>query len=211
MEVFIAWYPASILRIEAFEQAIAAWHAAGQPAKADTLSARLLQIDPDNVRALANSAYAGRTKASSGDEAALASAVAAAERGLAVLPKWKKPVTLDDVGFARVKEQMSAVFNGTLGFAALQAKDYDKARRYFREAVAAEPGSLQDVYQLAVSQLERMPVDGLGFWYGARAIAIWPLSTRVKRSRISSPGAPTATVRVMSVVPSGYWAPESTR
>ena len=77
----------SILRIEAFEQAIAAWHAAGQPAKADTLSAKLLQIDPDNVRALANSAYAGRTKASSGDEAALVPAVSAAERGLAVLPK----------------------------------------------------------------------------------------------------------------------------
>jgi hypothetical protein len=39
----------------------------------------------------------------------------------------------------------------------------------------------------------------------ARAMAIWPLSTRVKRSRISAVGSPTATVRVMSVVPSSYW------
>ena len=38
-----------------------------------------------------------------------------------------------------------------------------------------------------------------------------PLSTRVKRSRISGLGAPIGTVRVMSVVPSRYWAPESTR
>src|SRR3990167_475516 len=60
MEIFIAWYPGSVLRIEAFEQAIAAWHAASQPAKADVIAARLLQIDPDNVRALANRAYAGR-------------------------------------------------------------------------------------------------------------------------------------------------------
>lgn len=172
MEVFIAWYPNSILRIDAHEQAIAAYQAANQPTKADVLGARLLQIDPDNVRALANRAYLGRLKASSGDTSSLAPAVHASERGLAVLPKWQKPALLDDAAFARVKEQMSAVFNGVLGFAALQAKDYEKARRFYREAVAAEPANLQDVYQLAVSQLEGTPVDALGFWYGARSIAI---------------------------------------
>ena len=48
---------------------------------------------------------------------------------------------------------------------------------------------------------------------GKRAVAsaMWPFSTRVKRSRISAVGGPIATVRVMSVVPSRYWAPESTR
>lgn len=172
MEVFIAWYPGSILRIDAYEQAIAAWHAAAQPAKADVLGVKLLQIDPDNVRALANSAYVGRLKATGGDTAALAPAIAAAQRGLAVLPKWQKPPLLDDAGFTRVKEQLAAVFNGVLGFAALQAKDYEKARGYYRLAVAADPTNLQDVYQLSVSQLEDMPVDALGFWYGARAIAI---------------------------------------
>jgi hypothetical protein len=43
---------------------------------------------------------------------------------------------------------------------------------YYREAVAADPTNLQDVYQYAVAQLEGSPVDALGFWYGARAIAI---------------------------------------
>ena len=42
-------------------------------------------------------------------------------------------------------------------------------------------------------------------------MAMWPLSTRVKRSRISAVGSPTMTVRVMSVVPSWYWPPESIR
>ena len=41
--------------------------------------------------------------------------------------------------------------------------------------------------------------------------AIWPLRTRVKRSFISDVGVPTMIVRVTSVVPSGYWPPESTR
>jgi hypothetical protein len=172
MEVFIAWYPGSTLRTEAFEQAIAAWQVANQPAKADVIAARLLQADPDNVRALANRAYTGRTRAAAGEAAALPPAVAAAERGLLVLPKWQKPVSLTDDAFARVKEQMGGVFNGTLGFAALQAKDYDNARRYYRLSVAAEPDNLQDVYQLAVAQLEGTPLDALGFWYAARSIAI---------------------------------------
>ena len=40
---------------------------------------------------------------------------------------------------------------------------------------------------------------------------MWPFSTRVKRSRISRVGVPTAIVRVMSVVPSSYCAPLSIR
>ncbi len=153
--------PGSVLRLEAHEQAISAWQAANQPAKADVLVARLLQVDPDNVRALANRAYVGRLKAAGGDTSALAAAVAASERGLAVMPKWQKPALLDDAGFAQVKEQMAGVFNGVLGFAALQAKDYDKARDHYRLAVAADPTNLQDVYQYAVAQLEGSPVDAL--------------------------------------------------
>lgn len=172
MEVFIAWYPGSVLRLEAHEQAISAWQAANQPAKADVLVARLLQVDPDNVRALANRAYVGRLKASGGDASALSAAVTASQRGLAVMPKWQKPALLDDTGFARLKEQMAGIFNGVLGFAALQEKDYDKAREFYREAVAADPTDLQDTYQYAVAQLEGSPVDALGFWYGARSIGI---------------------------------------
>jgi tetratricopeptide (TPR) repeat protein len=172
MEVFIAWYPASVLRTDAYEQAMAAWHAANQPAKADIIAGKLLQADPDNVRALANRIYGARARAIQGDQAAMASMVEAAERGLAALAKWRKPATLADDVFARTRQQLGAVFNGALGDAALQAKDYDKARRRYREAVAAEPDNLQDVYQLAVAQLEGTPLDALGFWYAARSIAI---------------------------------------
>ncbi len=172
LDVFIRWYPNSVLKLEAHEQAVAAWQAAGQPAKADEISAKLLQIDPDNVRALANRVFVGRSKASQGDKVAMVSMVEAAERGLVALTKWQKPVLLTDEAFARTKEQMAAVFNGALGYAALQAKDYEKARRHYRVAVAAEPDNFQDVYQLAVAQLEGTPLDALGFWYGARSIAI---------------------------------------
>jgi hypothetical protein len=172
LEVFVAWYPNSVLRNEALEHAMAAWTAAGEPAKADFIAGKLLQLDADNLHALANRVYAGRTKAVQGDKAAIAPMVAAAERGVASLAAWHKPPSLDDAAFARTKQQMSAVFNGALGYAALQAKDYDKARLYYRESVAADPENLQDVYQLAVSQLEGTPLDALGFWFAARSIAI---------------------------------------
>lgn len=172
LEVFIAWYPGSPLRIEAFEQAMAAWQSANNPDKADAISARLLQINPDNVRALANRAYVGRARAMAGDAAALAPAAAAAERGLAVLPKWPRPASLGDPEFLRQKLQIVAVFDGTLGFAALQAKQYDKARERFLKAIAIDPDNLADVYQLSVAMLEPQPSDALGFWYAARAIAI---------------------------------------
>ncbi len=172
MEVFVAWYPGSVLRVDAYEQAMAAWHAANQPAKADFIAGKLLEMDPDNVHALANRAYVRRLRAVQGDSSAVAPMVAAAERGLAALPKWQKPASASDELFARTKQQIGAVFYGALGYAALQAKDYGKARHYFGEAVAAEPDNLQDVYQLAVSQLEGSPLDALGFWYAARAIAI---------------------------------------
>jgi len=172
MEVFAAWYPGSVLRIDAYEQAMAAWQAANQPDKADFIAGKLLQVDPDNVHSLAYRVYVGRMRAVQGDRSAIAPLVAAAERGLAALPKWRKPASLTDDGFARTRQQIGAVFNGALGYAALQAKDYDKARRHYREAVAAEPDNLQDVYQLAVSQLEGTPLDALGFWYAARSIVI---------------------------------------
>ncbi len=172
LEVFLAWYPNSVLRIEAHEHAMAAWQSAGNPAKADATAERLLQIDPENVRALANRAYVGRTRAMSGEPDALAPAVVAAQRGLAALAKWPKPAGVSDGDFSRTKTQMFAIFDGTIGFAALQAKDYAKARTHYLAAVRADPDNLADVYQLSVAQLELQPPDALGFWYGARAIAI---------------------------------------
>lgn len=172
LEIFIAWYPNSTLRISAHEELMSAWQAASSPAKADAVAVKLLQIEPDNLRALANRVYVARTRAAGGDASALPPAIAAAERGLALLPRLQRPEDIDERSFLRLKLQFAAVFNGLLGFAALQQKDYARARRLLGDAVLVDPDNLQDVYQLSVAQLESTPVDALGFWYGARAIAI---------------------------------------
>ena len=165
--------PNSELRIEAFEQAMAAWQTANNPAKADAAAGKLLQIDPDNVRALANRCYVGRTRAMAGEAEALAPAVAAAERGLAALAKWQRPAAVAEADFARLKQQFAAGLRGHACFAALQAKDYDKgAHAHYLGAVTVDPDNLADIYQLSVAQLENQPIDVLGFWYAARAITV---------------------------------------
>ncbi|MBK6899821.1 MAG: hypothetical protein IPH09_11315 [bacterium] len=46
---------------------------------------------------------------------------------------------------------------------------------------------------------------------GVRVRLMLPCSTRVNMRFARGDGGPNATVRVMSVVPSRYWAPESIR
>ncbi len=172
LELFIVYYPNSPLMIGAHEQLMASWQAAREPARSDAVATRLLQIDPGNVRALANKVFVGRSRLATGDVTGLAGVVALAERGLAALPKWQKPDGVSDQDFARLKLQATAIFDSGLGFAAQHAKDYPKARRYYLDSVTLAPDNLQDVYQLCVVQLEGTPLDPLGFWYAARAIAL---------------------------------------
>ncbi len=172
LDLFIAFYPNSPLIVGAHEQLMASWQAAKDPAKADAAATRLLQIDPGNVRALANKVYVARTRLAAGDVAGLAAIVAMAERGLAALPKWQKPEGVSAQDFTRLKLQATAIFDSVLGFAAQQAKDIAKARRYYLDSVTIDPANLQDTYQLSVVMLENAPLDPLGFWYAARAIAL---------------------------------------
>jgi tetratricopeptide (TPR) repeat protein len=172
LEIFIAYYPNSALLPSAYEQLMAAWQSAKEPAKADVAASRLLQIDPDNVRALANRVYVARTRLAVNDTAALTVITTMAERGLAAVPKWRRPASLDEAEFARLKLQMTAVFDSALGFAAMQVKDYARARRYCLDSVTIEPDNFQDVYQLTVALIEGTPIDPQGFWYAARAITL---------------------------------------
>jgi len=172
LELFIAYYPASPLVPGAYEQLMASWQAAKDPGKADAVANKLLQSDPNNVRALANKVYFGRTRLAAGDSSGLTALVALADRGIAALPKWQKADGLTAQEFARQKLQAAAIFDSVLGFAAHQAKDYAKAKRYYVDAVTIDPANLQDVYQLSIVLLENPAVDPLGFWYAARAIAL---------------------------------------
>jgi tetratricopeptide (TPR) repeat protein len=151
---------------------MAAYQQAGDVAKVTSTANRLLELDPGNVRALAIVTFLSRSRASQGDAKAVADARADSEKGLKALPGWQKPEGLSDADFEKMRQQMAAIFHGAAGFAALQAKDYPAARDHYMKAIENDPNDMQDVYQLAVAQLEMKPVDPNGFWYVAKAFQL---------------------------------------
>ena len=172
MEAFVAKYPDSLVKIEALEQAMAAHQRAGDMAKLEENADSILKLQPDNVRALAILTFLRRGRATQGDAKALANMLAGAQRGLDALPNWAKPADITDDTFAAMRKQMTAIFAGAIGFGTLQAKDYAKARTYYRIAFASDPNNLQDVYQLAIADLQMEPIDVDGLWYIAKATAL---------------------------------------
>jgi hypothetical protein len=93
-----------------------------------------------------------------------------AARGLEALKTAPKPEGMSDADFAKLKNQMSIIFNGVAGIAALQAKNYPVAQQHLRAAVDAEPNDLRNVYPLALSYLTATPQDGVnGLFFIARA------------------------------------------
>jgi hypothetical protein len=172
MEAFVSQYPGSVVKIDALEQALAAYQQAANVAKLTSTANRILELDPGNVRALAIVTFLNRSLASQGDAKAAADARADAEKGLKALPAWQKPDGVSDADFDKLRKQMAAIFHGAAGFAALQAKDYPAARDHYLQSIENDPNSLQDVYQLAVAELEMKPADPNGLWYVAKAFQL---------------------------------------
>jgi thioredoxin-related protein len=169
MEAFVERYPGSIVKIDALEQAMSAWQQAGSTAKVADVAGRILQTNPDHVRALA---IVAAIKRASGDPKAIAEAGEVATRGLKLLADWAKPDGLTDEEFASLRDKVSAIFNGAAGFEALQLKKYAEARDYYVKSLAVDSANMQDNYQLSVAQLQMEPLDATGFWYAAKAIAL---------------------------------------
>ncbi len=167
IEGFLAQYPASVMREDALEALMGAYQQAGNAAKVVDAANRVLQINPANVRALVLLAYLRRV---AGPQQNLTEARQLAERGLQALTTVARREGESEEDFARLKTQSAIVFNGALGIAAYQAKDYTAAQTHLRAAVEGHPNDLGDVYYLALSYLEDEPVDVQGLWFIARAV-----------------------------------------
>lgn len=170
MDAFVAQYPNSVVKIDALEQAMAAYQQAGNQPKVEDTARRILQINPNNIRALAIVTFIDRGKATQGDAPALQATCKESEAGLQHLPAWQKPEGLSDADFQKLKTQMGNIFEGAAGFCALQAKNYAVAREHYAKSLQIEPNNFGDTFQLAVAELESTPIELNGFWHCAKAI-----------------------------------------
>lgn len=173
MEDFASKFPASARKIDALEQAMAARQSNNEPDKVDADARRILALQPDNARAMAVDVVLIRARAvgpttpqttTYADEAARQ-----AERGLKAMASWKPPAGAAEADVTDMRNQMTAAFNGALGFRALLHNDYAAAKPYYQAALRADPTDLNNTYQYAVCLMQSDPVDPAGFWWAARA------------------------------------------
>src|SRR3989440_5804980 len=132
LEAFLSQYPNSVMKEDALEVLMGAYQQTNNAAKMNDAAQRLLQANPNNLRALALLAYTKRAaaEANQNPQQNLAEGAKYAERGLQPMQTVPKPEGMSDADFDKLKKQTSAIFNGVDGIAALQAKDYAKAQQH---------------------------------------------------------------------------------
>ena len=163
-EAFLVQYPNSVMKQDVLEALMGLYEQANNQAKMMDAANRVLQANPNNVRALLVLAYSSKGSNNFPD------ARKYAEQGLQALPSMTKPDGVSDADFAKQKAQMGQLLDSIAGFAALQTKDNAAAEKDLRASVEANPNSLQDVYPLALAYLTATPPDNVnGLFFIARA------------------------------------------
>src|SRR5271166_5418973 len=172
IEAFLQTYPNSVMKEDALVQLMGAYQQAGNASKTIDTASRVLQANPNNVRALALLAYYYRSMCAQGGADAPKNCDQAAQygqKGLDALPSVSKE-GLSDADFTKFHNDLSSIFDGAVGFAALQKKDMATAQKDMREAVEHESQpNIADIYPLATADLEAKPMNPEGFWFAIKA------------------------------------------
>ena len=177
LEAFLTQYPNSIVKKDALEVLMGAYQQTGNAAKTGETADRLLQVDANNMRALALMAYTTRMKVQANQDVQtnLPLMKQYGEKGLTALPNYTKPEGVSDADFSKLRDQMSSIFNAAVGLAALQDKDYTNAAKALKVAADANPTDFSLVYPTALAFTQSNPPDLLnGIWYAGRAASIAP-------------------------------------
>jgi tetratricopeptide (TPR) repeat protein len=170
LEAFLTQYPNSVMREDAIEALMATYQQTGNMAKMGETAQRLLQVNPNNVRALAILTFVRTAAGQSGDAKAWADAKQYGQKGLAALANFAKPDTMSDAEYNTLKTQLAGIFNRGVGLATLQDKDYQTAATSLRAAVESSPNDVSLVYPLSLAYLHLPQPDYVnGLWFTARA------------------------------------------
>ena len=177
IEQFLQQYPNSVVKEEMLEQLMAAYEQAGQADKELDAANRLLQINPNNLRALTIVVYMEKKQTS--DPAKLADAAAKAKQALAA----PKPANLSDADFQKLKGATTPIFYDALAVDAASRKDYKAAAEAYTNELKAYPDPAQTqsgpgllaTYQLGNAYVSQDPKDLVnGVWFLTRAAQYAP-------------------------------------
>ena len=194
-EQFVTQYPNTVVKEEALEQLMASYQAAGDAQKMQDAANRVLQVNPNNIRALALLTYFYRFQGQGANNTAdaqriLGQAGQLAQRGMQAIQQ-PKPAGVPDADWKKLTDGVSLIFQGAIGLNALQQKDYPTAQKNLLAVVQAQgpQATLQDVYPLAQAYIladtkmndPQQAVNGL--WFAARSVALaQPAGPQVAKS-----------------------------
>lgn len=183
VEDFLGKYPQSVVKSEMLEQLMAAYQQTGDLNKTVDAANRLLQVQPNNLRALALSVYIKKAQAISKTNPAeaqplLDDAANLARRGL----NSPRPDNLPQADFDKLKKATTPIFHSAIAASSVGKKDYKTAIAEYRAELDATPveqttagPALNDTYLLGTAYVQQDPKDlPNGIWYLSRAAAYAP-------------------------------------
>jgi len=175
-EAFLQKFSNSDFKSGAYLTEMQTYFQLGKSDQAIEAGKKVLEIDPDNLDALAFLSYVFPFVFKADDPDAtskLSRADSDAHHGLDVLQKLQKPANVTDEQFNQYVKPKRAVFNGAIGFAALQRKDYANAVTALKAAVDDNPTDVYTFYRLGLAYMYSAPPDyDHAVWYTARAVAL---------------------------------------
>jgi hypothetical protein len=177
IEQFLQQYPNSVVKEEMLEQLMAAYEQAGQADKELDAANRLLQVNPNNVRALTIVIYMEKKQTS--DPTKLSDAAAKAKTALAA----PKPPALSDADYQKLKAATTPIFYDAIAADAAARKDYKAAidaytnelKSYTDPAQTQSGPGLLATYNLGNAYVSEDPKDLVnGIWFLTRAAQFAP-------------------------------------
>ncbi len=183
IEAFLQQYPNSVVKQQMLEVLMGAYSETGNTQKALDTARKVLAVDPNDMRALALSAFVLRAQAGQKTNPAeaqplLDEAAADAQKGL----NAPAPTGADAANFDKMKTAVTPLFNGAIAADDLEKKDYAGAIQNFQAELKAMPEpdttkgpAIEDTYLLGTAYTQQNPQDLVNaVWYLARAAAYAP-------------------------------------
>lgn len=181
IEAFLQQYPQTVVKADVLERLMEAYQQQQNLDKTLDAATRLLQVDPNNLRALTFYVYINKSRYTANpgaNQAMLDDAATKAQQGL----NATKPAAMAQADFDKLKAATTPIFLSAIGTDALSKKDYATAITQFTaELKAVDPAqttsgpALNDTYLLGTAYVSEDPKDLLnGIFFLARAAQYEP-------------------------------------
>jgi hypothetical protein len=176
IEAFLQQYPNSVAKQQMLEQLMLAYQQSNNAAKALDAAKRLVQVDPNNLRALLFIAYLESSQAN-GNQQMLDDAEGAAQKGL----NAPKDQCMSQADYDKVKDTATPIFYHAIALDDQAKKDYQgeidaytkELQSYKDPAATTQVPALLDTYYLGQAYLQKDSKDAASLknaiWFLTRA------------------------------------------